>query len=368
MTMLPANATQLELALEDAMELEARLGAQITNMRGAKLRTHPPESYLQHIIIERGLGPITPYLSAQEAITEGRTWQRLRGTQAAITQALGWIDVSGTVENFPTRRRRWNNFMLAMALRPTLEVPILKDIEVLAQISTPLRSKFVRGFRTYDIRAVDYSHTRWSGVRWSSYSGARIAPADAKWSFGRNVQINRTLSESELTALGVWIPVGGAPLTWGAFTWDEAGAPWASSSALTRRRLMAAGIVGRNIWLRFSDADGVIGYRRARVARAVAQSGTGVYSVSNTRFTPEIENPDGVYLEAMTEFGEGYGRTATTFHIAFDAAIADTSKPGQQWATLAQMNIASQKLVPVTSAPLEFKRTVRERFRFMLSF
>lgn len=364
--MLPGNSTPFERALSLSTDVLPTLLPPAQAMRGVKLRL-PPDSFLPFLHFEYGLGPLTPFLSARDVISEGLDWQRILGTPAAINQALGWIGHGGAIEVFPTRRRRWNLFMLEMAAMPAAEEPDLKNIETLTQLSVPLRSKFWRGFKTHDIRAVDWGYSTWSNVNWSTYSGARITPEAALWSFGREYESVRTLSEAELTALGVWIPVGGAPLTWGSFSWDEANAPWASNSALTRKQLMTAGIINRSVWIKFEAAGGqTIGYRRAKVARGVIQNNAGVYTVGGTRYAPETVSPQAIYLEFQTDFGDGFGATAAQWSLVIDADPVDETKPGILWGGPTALDGGTE--FAETAQALTFKRTVRERFRVLLNF
>ena len=197
--LLPSNATPFEKALSLSTDVIPRVGWATMEMRGLKIR-NPPPSFLPFLLYEYGLGPISRFFDDPgECIAEGIAWQRVRGTQDAITRALGWNGYGGEHENFPVRRRRWNLFMLEMDRIRDVEEPDLDEIEYLADLSVCLRSHFWRGFRAYDLRALDYSRTRWSQSLYSTYSGARIRANGAKWSFGRHMSVithlRRTISK-----------------------------------------------------------------------------------------------------------------------------------------------------------------------------
>lgn len=366
-SLLPSNATPLETALSETLDPIVSLGQPILDVRGLKLR-NPPESSLPFLHYEYGLGPIARYFADPRACIEaGIPWQRVRGTQDAITKALTWIGYDGEVEAFPVRRKRWNLFMLAMNRVRDAEEPDLDDIEYLAGLSVPLRSKFWRGFRTYDVRAQEYGWNRWSGSMWSIYSGARIRADGVKWSFGRVYERDYTPTQADLEALGVWLADDGAQLGWGAFTWNDVDATWVDTVAANRSALMASGVLAKSAWVAFRDADdAIIGYRRARVHRGVVPNISGVYEVDGSRYAVQASGATVIYVEAMTDFGDGYGDTAASWSLLLGATVADASKPGKLWAAPGGLTGGTE--IMTTEADVEFGRTVRERFRAILRF
>lgn len=365
--MLPGNSTPWERAMSLATDVLPTLEPPAIEMRGVKIR-NPPNSFLPFLHYEYGLGGVARYIAdPRQAIMLGIEWERVRGTHAAVGMGLDWLGYAGDIEVFPTRRRRWNLFMLEMDRLRDAEEPDLANIEDVANLSTALRSRFWRGFKVYDVRALEYGWTKWGQTRWSAYSGARLAPDRAKWSFGRIYERDYTPSQADLEALGVWIAGGGeTDLTWGAFSWDDADASWVDNAALVRRRLMASGVLDRPTWVCFRDADDdVIGYRRARVARGVVPAVGGVYSVGEVTVTPSTA-PEVVYVEAMTDFGDGYGSEAATWSLVFDAEPLDATKPGLLWAEPDELSAGIE--IMTTAAAVPFGRTVRERFRTLLRF
>jgi hypothetical protein len=366
--LLPGNSTPFERAMSLSTDVLPTLLPATVTMRGIKFQV-PPASFLPFLEYEFGLGAISGYFTdPRVAISEGLAWQRILGTPGAINKALGWINYAASIEPFPVRRKRWNLFMLAMAGLPAHEEPDLNQIEDLAGLSAPLRSKFWRGFRTYDIRAVEYGYNAWGSTAWSNYSGARIHAGGAKWSFGRDYQLAHSMTQAELTALGVWIaPSGGSSLTWGAYSWAGAAAAWVSTSDAVRLPLMASGVLGRPTWIVFRDSsDAIIGYRRARVVRGVALDAAGQYSVNGIKLLALSSNATSVYVEAMTDFGDGYGHTAAKWSLLFDAVPVDTTKPGLAWAGPGELTSGTETIT--TTQTIEFRRTVRERFRVLLNF
>lgn len=363
--LLPHSAGDFEKALSEAIDFLPKFEAPMASAPGIKIR-QPPTSFLPYLEWEYGLGPISRFfVDKHELIAQGIAWQRIRGSHQAVAEALSWIDYSGTIEVFPARRRRWNLFMLALDQFRENELPDLEDIEYLVQASVAERSKFWRGFKTYDIRGLDYGHTKWGNTLWSAYSGARLRPDGAKWSFGRLTEQTYTLTEADLTALGVWIASGSTQPVWGNFTWAASAAtPWNNLTASERLNLMVAGILDRPAWIVFYDADDeIIGYRRAKTCRGVVPSASGVYRIGAARYAP-ADGASSIYFEAQTDFGEGFGSTVAKWALSFDNAVTDAQQPGRLWNTAAQVT-SGTTVMPVLQS-FEFGRTVRERFKVLL--
>lgn len=365
--LLPPASTKLERAYADATDLYARLRDPVTSMRGLKL-VNPPPSFLPFLVYEYGLGELTPYVeNLYDLIDEGIDWQRVRGTPRALELALGWISYTAGLEEFPTRRRHWNYFMLALDRVRDEEDPDLFAIEGVAGLSVPVRSVFWRGFAGYDVRALEYSHKKWSGALWGTYSGVRIPNGEAKWSFGRAYDYAHHMTQSELEALGVWIePTGGGALTWGAFPWP--GAPWSDPDGTARSVVMLENLPAGNAWVVFKDAGGaIIGYRRARARWNVAPIGNGVYQVGGDRFNPMASGATRLYVEAMTDFGDGFGAVAASAGIVLNAQPVDPYPIGALWLPAGGLDPAGP-IIAERPVEIEFGRTVRERVRTLLRF
>lgn len=366
--LLPTNATTWEKNTSLTMDPWRSLKIPATDIRGVKLR-FPPASFLPFIIWEYGLGPVSQFhADPRDCVALGVPWARVRGTQDAIDKALDWLAGSYTGQNeaFPARRRRWNNFHLALNKVRDAEEPDLNDIEYLTQQSVAERSRFWRGFYGYDVRGHDYSYSRWGDSIWGDSSGARIRAGGAKWSFGRSYETEYALTQEDLEALDVWIAEDNTGLGWGSFTWEEPEVTWGSSPAATRSRLMASGVLAQSCWIRFRDGDNaIIGHRRARVFRSVANAPTGPYTVGSTRYGPQAGTST-LYVEALTGFGDGYGATAAEWSLLFAPSVVSPAKPGLSWATPAQLS-GGVEIMP-TAASVEFGRTVRERFKACLLF
>lgn len=362
----PSNATPLQRALSLATDSIPRLEDGIAAIAGAKFRSPHTPVLVPWLIAEWGLGPLTPYVQDTEVLLlDGPRWQRKRGTPAAVDHGLAWLNYVAELEEESPLRRRWNLFQLALGRFRDTEEPDLGRIEGITDLSAPLRSQFWRGFNGYDVRALTPSESSWGGCLWADYSGERLHGSGAKWSFGRAYEIAHTLTEAELTALGVWLaPSGGAPLGWGDFTWMEANAAWDASGEGVRLNIMSNAIGGRNAHIVFRDASGVIGYRRCRCNRAVSIGANTPYVFAGTGYVPNADSANHVYVEALTGFGDGYGRTSITAALVIGAAPTDPDAPGQLWTDAVIGGVE----IPLGPLAIEFGRTSRERVAALLSF
>lgn len=363
--LLPPSSTAFEIALSEATDIAPRFDGAIEGMHGIKFT--PPPSFLPYLVYEYGLGELTPYVpNLYDLINEGVKWTRQRGTPAALHRALGWLNYSGEVEESPIRRTRWNLFQIELGRIRDSEDD-LERIEGVADLSTPLRAVFWRGFRGYDIRALEYGQSRWGQTLWGAYSGARIRDDGAKWSFGREYISDHEMTEAELTALGVWIePTGEVEPPWLDVEWPDI--EWEAFSGGSRSVIMLLGVPVATAWACFRDADGaVIGYRRARVHHRVEQTLTGPYAFGGLRYTPLATGASLILIEALTDFGDGYGSTAKSVSFILSGVPADASKPGALWLGPGELDAALPE-VGEMAVDIEFGRTVRERVRILMRF
>jgi len=385
--LLPQEYNDLDRALSLATDISPRVDPSITLMRGLKILS-PPPSFLPYLIYEYGLGELTPYVpNLYELIHDGVRWQRVRGTPAAVAKALGWVGYEAEIEEFPTRRRHWNFFQLALDRVRDDEADLIR-IEGVAGLSVCIRSVFWRGFSGYDVRALEYSRGSWGNKLWGSYSGVRLPPGQAKWSFGRRHEIDHAMTQAELEALGVWIEPTTQALSWGPFPWPHV--PWADAATNGRSVAMLEAAwalwAGKPAWAVFYDAsDNVIGYRRARAfhmvglaeaafmplralrLRAASATAAGQYRMGETGYSVQAAGATKVYVEAMTDFGEGYESRATKVGFVLGVNPADDRPPGALW--LPPGGLAEDPpVLALTPIEIPFGRTVRERVCALLRF
>lgn len=365
--LLPQNATPLMLASAGANDPFSRL---VDNFDGITLayRSTPPQ-FMPFLVWQFGLGELTPYLpNLYDLVAEGLDWQRVRGTPKAIEIGLGWLGYAGTLHEDPVRRRKWNRFQLELDRVRDADLPDLRQIDGIVSLSPPARSIFYRGFRGYDVRATELSYNRLSRSMLSSHSGVRVDPGKAKWSFGRPYAADAFLGETELTALGEWIPAVSEGGLWSEMDilWIEADFLWAVPAAISRRRSIASGLVSKNAYVRFNTAAGaVIGYRRA-VSRPARLDVTGEYAVGSSTWKTDEDEPTAVVVSARTGFGDGSGQTAAKMTVVFDPTLSSGVPPGKLW--LSPSEAAGGTAVAETSVSIPFGLTVRELCRFSLRF
>lgn len=381
--LLPSNATAFERAFSLSTDALEKLSPGVASIRTAKM-VQIPDAFVPFLIYEYGLGEVSAYVAdPRELLVSGIDWQRVRGTPGALAIALGWLGYAAAIEEAPARRARWNLFHLALDRVRDAEAPDLERIEGVAGLSVPVRSRFWRGYHGHDVRELEWSRKRWGRAAWASSSGVRLRPDGAKWSFGRGADFTHRMTTDELTDLGAWQPypdagtfgwglrvantyVAGAS-TWGEFTWDGSPATWGILDDEVRASLIASALSNRPLWAKFRRADGsVIGHRRARVARPVAASATGPYSVGGERLAPADGAGESFYAEFLTDFGNGAGQDAATVSLLFDATPLDASRPGLMWAGPDALSPGVEVAAHSINIPLG--ATVRERLRFNLTF
>jgi hypothetical protein len=364
--LLPPASTELERAFAQSSDVYGELFTDIARMRGIKFINTPP-SFLPWLVYEYGLGELTPYVpNLYDVINEGIDWQRVRGTPAAVATGLGWLTYGGSIEEAPTRRRFWNTWQISLDRLRDDEADLIR-IEGILSLSVSLRSVFRRGFYGYDVRELELGWSKWGETLYSDDSGVRLPPGAAKWSFGRSLEQSHDMTQDELEALDVWLdPVGSDPLMWGPYPWGPFA--WVDSAALVRSATMLSGTGDGPAWAVFRDADGdVIGYRRCRVRQAVAPATTGLYRIGSSQFSPGDGAMTRLYVEALTDFGDGFGSVAESVGFILSAEPEPGHKPGALWLPAGGLDPDLPE-VAVQVQQIEFGRTVRERVAALLRF
>ena len=363
----PPNSDEFAKALSIATDFLPLVEDGVKAIRTAKL-VSPPPSWLPFLVYEYGLGELSPYVpNLYDLIDEGIRWQRARGTPLAVEKGLGFVGYAGTLIEAPVRRTFWNLFDIELDRLRDNERPDLSGIDGVTRLSVPLRSYFWRGFNGYGVQPQEADWGILDDCLLDDDSGTRVDDIKTKWSYGRLFEQTATLIEAELTQLGVWQADTGAALGWGNFSWNEANAPWSSPAAAIRTRLMLTGLTNRSVWFEFKDVDSnVIGYRKARFNRTVKPQFGGEYQFAGGPYTVDLDAPTNLLVEALTDFAEGDGQTATSVGLVFDATPNDANKPGLLWTEPNEITNLSAA-VAVQAISIDFSRTVRERVRFRLS-
>jgi hypothetical protein len=372
--LLPRNSTAWERAVADALSAPQAIEDAITLVGRVKFFS-PPPSFLPFLIWEYGLSELAlyqpnPYL----LIDDGRRWQTLRGSTDAIELGLSWLGYTASFDGAPPERTWWNTFQLYLGELPAADHPDLERIEGIAQLSVPRRSRYRRGAYLYDAPAAELDWTRLdeamldfeSGV--PATDGTRFWAEPAIWSFGRPHEVDHLLTEEEGTAIGNWLEPVEDSLPWTAldYPWVRADFPWAAAPDVIRRTLMATWFDGRVPWLELRDGDGgVIGWRRCRAVHAVKSAADGLYAFGGAFYDPSSTGGR-VYIEAMTDFEDADLVTAAEAAIVVGAALADGVPAGRRWAAPGELEGGNR--IAVTEIAVPLRRTVRERFKFMLRF
>jgi len=196
-----------------------------------------------------------------------------------------------------------------------------------------------------------------------------LTAGGAKWSFGRVYELDHTMTQAQLTALGVWVATVPPPSvsTWSATPWPAS--PWSDVGQQNRRDTIIGNLAAMTAWITFMTAGGaVIGHRRARVwQRVTSCSAASPYKIGGSQFDPltiGVTGASALYIEAQTDFGNGYGQTAAKWQVRLGATLVDPARPGL---LLAQPSELTGGTVAVEKTEtIEFGRTVRERCRAVL--
>ncbi len=152
-----------------------------------------------------------------------------------------------------------------------------------------------------------------------------------------------------------------------AFPWDDATFPWNGDASSNRARTLAAWFeANAEAHFRLKDAGGaVIGYRKVRVVRQVAQEFGGRFEFAGADLGASEEGIT-VLIEAMTDAGNGDGQTAKTVELVLGADRALGVPPGRLWLTPGQLSSGVTVAGKAVTIPL--RATVRERLKLMLRF
>jgi P2-related tail formation protein len=208
--LLPPNATTLERDLSRSTSSLQRTGGPVPIIRTAK-RVNIPDSVVPWLIYEYGLGEILPYLgnNQRRAIAEGVLWQRIRGTPEAVRIALGWINVTGVIDESEGGSARWAEYQLGLS-EGTSGEQIIDDIVGVTRISSPVRSRLQRIYAVYDFRRFVLDDSLLSdGGMLSDHSGVRPRPDWPQISYGEIhpslVVENATVASTHTDVIGVLV-------------------------------------------------------------------------------------------------------------------------------------------------------------------
>jgi hypothetical protein len=159
-----------------------------------------------------------------------------------------------------------------------------------------------------------------------------------------------------------------AATTWASmsFPWTDATFPWASDAKAQRQIALASWFQNRPGYIALRNGSGqVIGYRRTRVVRQVDPDFNGQYVFGGSKY---VASPTGrsIFIEAMTDAGNGGGSEAKSVDIVFGGQLAPGVKPGRLW--LAPDELTGGVHIAAQTINIPLRATVRERLKLLLRF
>lgn len=172
--LLPPNATPLERALVDVAPRP--LLDELADAPGT-LKSNPPAVVLPWLAAQYRLAEFAGFFpDTQSLLDAGLPWLKVRGTAAAVKQALSWIGMQGLLEE---------DGALLQIDPGSPEAPAnLAAILQLVAASVPAHVRLYRLYHGYDVRmAIASGGSRFSECLWSDDSG--VWAGGVKLSFGR---------------------------------------------------------------------------------------------------------------------------------------------------------------------------------------
>lgn len=384
MTLLPPNNTLFELALEEALDEETILAPSVAEMKGIKYARPLNATVAPWLVQEYGLGPISQFFgegagviplssdgtdilttdgegidlyvsgdsSIETLIDDGREWQRIRGTPAAIEMALNWIlytDVA--ILDQVLGRRRWHLYQIGMQELPGEEEAYrLASAEYLAGVSDSTRSFFWRGFHGYDVRGHIWGRSRYGASIWGDSSGVRINGGRTKWSHGRQHELEFVAGSADQADLGLTYE-DGDELTWQTdLTWDAPGLAWDGIENAVELKVWLISAMPAYLAL-YAPANALIGYIKILKDPIITIVGDDI--VAN--------------YKASTDFGNGYGATVDRIALSFHGANVDAVKPFKKWLLPSQVEFQDPEVaIGPTQIAIPLAQTIREFFTIEL--
>ncbi|EFO31335.1 conserved hypothetical protein [Roseibium sp. TrichSKD4] len=331
--------------------------------------TDPGPELLDAMISEAKLDILRPYFDDLAALFhEGIRWQRVHGLVRAIHTGLAFAGASGRLEINPTRRRYWNGWQIGLDDRPALAN--LGKISRIAEASDPFRNDLERVFHGHDVRAGEFSYSRWGSALYSAHSGAKVSGSNPLWSLGRTHEFPIELTETELAPLDIWLaPTGNARWIDLKLPSKDIGMSWAELDAGNGATVMAKTLVGMHGYAAFYDRSGqMIGARRMKAAAVVhpALGSSFPYEVDGTGYEP-AKTGKLVYVEAMTGFGNGAGRHAATVGLLFEARPRAGLPQARNWLEPEEIE-APFPPVGVQVLGIDLDDATRERVKWAIRF
>lgn len=353
MSFLPSNSTDLERTLEEAMDEKAIIRPAMLAIKGVKYARPLNPTVAPWLILEYGLGPISQFFdNPEDLIDEGRPWQKIRGTRAAIQTSFSWIGYDTIqVQDQVPNRRRWHLYQVNMGELPGLdEETRLANAEYLAGMSDSARNYFWRGFYGYDVRVHVWGKSSYGKSIWGDSSGVRLNGGMVKWSHGRQDTVPIAPTVDDYDELGIDYTTG-QHIPWSTpLPWSAPGLTWRGISSAAK--LKAWDLAVRDAYLGLYDVGGQpIGYIKNLVP-----------AVS----TPVSEDIDLAY-DIRTGFEEAPGAVVKSISLIFGGQNKAGVQPYKRFVLPSQIEFPSGEIrVGSYAVDLTMQHTIREFFNVVI--
>lgn len=185
-SLLPPTATTTERLIEEVRKISVEARDSIPKIGTAKRDILP--ATIPFLIYEHSLEEVMPYLKDPlRALSEGRLWQRIRGTPDAIEMALAWIDYIAQYESDPADTW-WDLFQIGLDSVPVDFEADLARIIGLTRLSKASHEDVIRVHSGYDCRALKINSGTINGpFLINDWSGRWVREGWPKLSFGQSL-------------------------------------------------------------------------------------------------------------------------------------------------------------------------------------
>lgn len=166
-TLLPRNASQQELAIEQSLVHPAAVGVGVENILSVK--ENPQDDALLWLVWEYGLENLLPFITPREAVENGVEWERIKGTPESVRLALSWLKYGApAIEEEDSSSVHWSEFMVDPGGVPSRDK--LSAVKRLSELSAPVGTSLSRIYHGYDLRRFVLDGSRFGDLL-SDYSG-----------------------------------------------------------------------------------------------------------------------------------------------------------------------------------------------------
>lgn len=183
--LLPNSAGPFTHALAVAWDTEGRYGHLAGTIKDYGI-TITPDDWVPWFIYDLGLEDVIPYVRTyRQVLAEGPAWLATRGTPAAISIGIGWVESSGEVAP-PDGRHNWWEFQVSFD-EPPKDLAQLRQLFGIINLSKASEDELFRMYSPgYDFRPVRMDEHRFDDGWFDDYSGQERWEGGPIISFGRD--------------------------------------------------------------------------------------------------------------------------------------------------------------------------------------